>query len=162
MNRESSIEKPLPLSIDRLLQQAVALKSAAVPKPMLEIVDSGLMVLAIWDRLERVIGHIIQNAIEATSKDGQVLIRLFRQDEFVVVECKDNGQGMSEDFIQEKLFKPFESTKSAGMGIGAFESREYIHELGGRLEVASCQSSGTTFRIMLLRHGCDDAILKNT
>lgn len=162
LNRESSIEKPLPLSIDRLLQQAVALKSAAVPKPMLEIVDSGLMVLAIWDRLERVIGHIIQNAIEATSKDGQVLIRLFRQDEFVVVECKDNGQGMSEDFIQEKLFKPFESTKSAGMGIGAFESREYIHELGGRLEVASRQSSGTTFRIMLLRHGCDDAILKNT
>lgn len=162
LNRESSIEKPLPLSIDRLLQQAVALKSAAVPKPTLEIVDSGLMVLAIWDRLERVIGHIIQNAIEATSKDGQVLIRLFRQDEFVVVECKDNGQGMSEDFIQEKLFKPFESTKSAGMGIGAFESREYIHELGGRLEVASRQSSGTTFRIMLLRHGCDDAILKNT
>ena len=162
LNRESSIEKPLPLSIDRLLQQAVALKSAAVPKPMLEIVDSGLMVLAIWDRLERVIGHIIQNAIEATSKDGQVLIRLFRQGEFVVVECKDNGQGMSEDFIQEKLFKPFESTKSAGMGIGAFESREYIHELGGRLEVASRQSSGTTFRIMLLRHGCDDAILKNT
>jgi C4-dicarboxylate-specific signal transduction histidine kinase len=69
---------------------------------------------------------------------------------------------MSEDFIQEKLFKPFESTKSAGMGIGAFESREYIHELGGRLEVASRQSIGTTFRIMLLRHGCDDAILKNT
>lgn len=162
LNRESSIEKPLPLSIDRLLQQAVALKSAAVPKPTLEIVDSGLMVLAIWDRLERVIGHIIQNAIEATSKDGQVLIRLFRQDEFIVVECKDNGQGMSEDFIQEKLFKPFESTKSAGMGIGAFESREYIHELGGRLEVASRQSIGTTFRIMLLRHGCDDAILKNT
>lgn len=162
LNRESSIEKPLPLSIDRLLQQAVALKSAAVPKPTLEIVDSGLMVLAIWDRLERVIGHIIQNAIEATSKDGQVLIRLFRQDEFIVVECKDNGQGMSEDFIQEKLFKPFESTKSAGMGIGAFESREYIHELGGRLEVASRQSSGTIFRIMLLRHGCDDAILKNT
>lgn len=162
LNRESSIEKPLPLSIDRLLQQAVALKSAAVPKPTLEIVDSGLMVLAIWDRLERVIGHIIQNAIEATSKDGQVVIRLFRQDEFVVVECKDNGQGMSEIFIQEKLFKPFESTKSAGMGIGAFESREYIHELGGRLEVASRQSIGTTFRIMLLRHGCDDAILKNT
>lgn len=162
LNRESSIEKPLPLAIDRLLQQAVALKSAAVPKPTLEIVDSGLMVLAIWDRLERVIGHIIQNAIEATSKDGQVLIRLFRQDEFIVVECKDNGQGMSEDFIQEKLFKPFESTKSAGMGIGAFESREYIHELGGRLEVASRQSIGTTFRIMLLRHGCDDAILKNT
>lgn len=117
LNRESSIEKPLPLSIDRLLQQAVALKSAAVPKPTLEIVDSGLMVLAIWDRLERVIGHIIQNAIEATSKDGQVLIRLFRQDEFIVVECKDNGQGMSEDFIQEKLFKPFESTRSRKGGM---------------------------------------------
>lgn len=162
LNRESSVETPAPLPIDKLLQQAVALKSTAIPKPVLEIVDSGLKVFAVWGRLERVIGHIIQNAIEATAKDGQVLVRLLRQGEFVVVECKDNGQGMSEDFIHERLFKPFESTKAAGMGIGAFESREYIHELGGRLEVASRQSIGTTFRLMLLCHDCDDAVVKRT
>ncbi|MEO8407025.1 MAG: XrtA/PEP-CTERM system histidine kinase PrsK, partial [Oxalobacteraceae bacterium] len=160
LHRDASMEKPAPLSIVKLLEQAVALKSAAVPKPVLEIVDSDLMVLAMRDRLERVIGHIIQNAIEATSKEGQVLIRLSKQGQFVVVECKDSGQGMTEDFIRDRLFKPFESTKSAGMGIGVFESREYIHELGGRLEVTSRQSIGTTFRVMLLRHGYCDATLK--
>jgi signal transduction histidine kinase len=56
---------------------------------------------------------------------------------------------MSEEFIRERLFKPFESTKSAGMGIGVFESREYIGELGGRLEVASVPRSGTTFKVLV-------------
>ncbi len=44
----------------------------------------------------------------------------------------DTGAGMSEEFIRERLFKPFESTKSAGMGIGVFESREYIQRTGRR------------------------------
>jgi len=56
---------------------------------------------------------------------------------------------MSEEFIRERLFKPFDSTKSAGMGIGVFESREYIHELGGQLDVKSEPGKGTTFCIVL-------------
>ena len=56
---------------------------------------------------------------------------------------------MSEEFIREKLFRPFESTKSVGMGIGVFESREYIGEIGGRLKVASSVSGGTTFHVAL-------------
>ena len=149
LNRGSSIEHPAPLSIDKLLRRTLALKSAFEPKPELEILDPGLMVVANWDRLERVIGHIIQNAVEATPKDGKVTIHISKQETFVVVEIKDTGQGMSEEFIRERLFKPFESTKSAGMGIGMFESREYIHELGGQIEVSSCQTTGTTFRVIL-------------
>jgi signal transduction histidine kinase len=59
---------------------------------------------------------------------------------------------MSQEFIREKLFKPFESTKSAGMGIGVFESREYVSELGGEMEVSSSESGGTVFRIALPLH----------
>jgi signal transduction histidine kinase len=62
---------------------------------------------------------------------------------------------MSEAFIRERLFQPFESTKSAGMGIGAFESREYIQELGGQLEVSSQPGQGTVFRIVLRLHRPD-------
>jgi putative PEP-CTERM system histidine kinase len=152
LSRGSSIEHPAPLSIDKLLRQTLALKSAFEPKPELEILDPDLTVIANWDRLERVIGHIIQNAIEATPKDGKVTIRISKQEAFVVVEIKDTGQGMSEEFIRERLFKPFESTKSAGMGIGMFESREYIHELGGQIEVSSRQPFGTTFRVILPFH----------
>ena len=49
-----------------------------------------------------------------------------------MVEIADNGDGMSEEFIRERLFKPFDSTKSAGMGIGVFESREYITSWAAR------------------------------
>ena len=152
LSRGSSIEHPASLSIDKLLRQTLALKSAFEPKPELQILDPDLTVFANWDRLERVIGHIIQNAVEATPKDGNVTIRISKQEAFVVVEIKDTGQGMSEEFIRERLFKPFESTKSAGMGIGMFESREYIHELGGQIEVSSRQTIGTTFRMILLFH----------
>lgn len=152
LSRGSAIEHPAPLFIDKLLQQTLALKSVFEPKPELEILDHDLMVAANWERLERVIGHIIQNAVEATPKDGKVTIRISKQEAFVVVEIKDTGQGMSEEFIRERLFKPFESTKSAGMGIGMFESREYIHELGGQIEVSSRQTIGTTFRVTLPFH----------
>ncbi|MFA7318817.1 MAG: XrtA/PEP-CTERM system histidine kinase PrsK, partial [Sulfuricella sp.] len=154
----ASIEKPAPLVIDQLLQQAVAVKSAVEPKPVLEIVDAGLPVLANWARLERVIGHLIQNAIEATPRDGQVRVCLTRDNGTAIIEIRDTGRGMNEAFIRERLFKPFESTKSAGMGVGVFESREYVHELGGQLQVRSDPSSGTTFRMTLPLHNQNHAV----
>jgi putative PEP-CTERM system histidine kinase len=160
-NRESYVERPAPLSIGKLLQHAVASQSAAEPKPTLEILDADLIVLANPARLERVIGHLIQNAIEATARNGQVALRLVQQEGCAVIELKDTGQGMSEEFIRERLFKPFDSTKSAGMGIGVFESREYIHELGGKLEVVSQQSIGTTFRVILPLYKYDDDTVLN-
>jgi len=148
----NSVEKSVPFLIENLLQKAVAAKSSSEPKPKLEILNHGLEVLANWASLERVIGHLIQNAIEATPKDGEVLISLIKGAGTVIIEVKDTGHGMSTDFISERLFKPFESTKSAGMGIGVFESQEYARELGGRLEVVSSHSSGTTFRMILPCH----------
>jgi putative PEP-CTERM system histidine kinase len=150
--RGSAMESPGRLYLGKLLTQAVAIKSGADPKPQLEVIDADLMVMADPARLERVIGHIIQNAVEATPKDGQVRVRLLRWHQEAVVECADTGAGMDDEFIRERLFKPFESTKSAGMGIGVFESREYIQELGGRIEVQSQQPGGTTFRIILPLH----------
>ncbi len=152
LSRGEAQELAVPLRIDQLLTQAVLAKAAARPAPVLEIEDAGLTVLANWTRLERVLGHLIQNAIEATALDGRVLVRLLRREHSAVVELNDSGQGMSEAFIRERLFKPFESTKTAGMGIGVFESREYIREVGGQLEVVSEQAVGTTFRVILPLH----------
>lgn len=157
----ASVEKPAPFLIENLLQKVVAAKSAAEPKPMLEIKIHGLEVLANWGSLERVVGHLIQNAIEATPKDGQVLVSLTKGDGTVIIEVRDTGHGMSMEFINERLFKPFESTKSAGMGIGVFESQEYARELGGRLEVVSSHSSGTTFRMILPCHNQDHVVEQN-
>ena len=152
LGRGASGEQSAPLAIDKVVRQALALKDAFEPHPQLRVEAPGLTVLAERERLERVLGHLIQNAIEATPRSGSVTIRVAQHDGGVLVEIVDTGEGMSEEFIRERLFKPFESTKSAGMGIGVFESREYIHELGGRLEVASRPGQGTTFRVLLPLH----------
>ena len=155
--RSSATETPICLRMDKLLQQVITAKMAAEPLPTLEILDEELMVMAHPARLERVIGHLVQNAIEATPRDGSVLVRLQRWHDELVVECIDNGAGMTDAFMRERLFRPFETTKSAGMGIGVFESREYVQELGGRIEVLSQQPGGTTFRIILPLHSRQEA-----
>jgi putative PEP-CTERM system histidine kinase len=154
LSRTENAEKPLPLAVEQVVRQAVALKNAFEPRPQLVVEVPGLKVMADRERLERVVGHLIQNAIEATPRDGHVMIRLALRGEglhagAVEIEITDTGEGMSEEFIRERLFKPFDSTKSAGMGIGVFESREYITELGGALEVSSQPALGTTFKVVL-------------
>jgi len=149
LSRTASPERAVPQEVGPLLAQAVALKAAFEPKPTLQLSEPGLRVLAEGERLERVLGHLIQNAIEATPRDGKVTVRLSLAGEQVQVEVTDTGCGMSEEFVRERLFKPFDSTKSAGMGIGAFESREYIHQLGGSLQVRSAPEQGTTFTVSL-------------
>jgi len=152
LTRTTSSETPARLRLDKLVEQAVAGKSMMGCRPLLDIVDAELTVVANAARLERVIGHIIQNALEATPRDGTVTVRLIARHSQAVIECSDTGSGMSEAFIRDRLFTPFESTKSAGMGIGVFESREYVQELGGRIEVSSEPGNGTTFRIFLPLH----------
>lgn len=65
------------------------------------------------------------------------------------VEVRDSGCGMSVQFVRERLFKPFQSTKDAGMGIGAYETLQYITELGGRIDVESEPGHGTTMQVWL-------------
>lgn len=69
-----------------------------------------------------------------------------------MVEVGDTGRGMTPEFMRERLFKPFHTTKSAGMGIGAYESYQYVQELGGRILVESVPDAGTRFRVLLPLH----------
>lgn len=149
LSRNDAPARPVPLALEAVVRQAIALKSAFEPQPVLEIADLGLWVRADRERLERVLGHLIQNAIEATPKSGRVDVGIRRQGASVAITVADTGAGMTEEFIRERLFKPFESTKPAGLGIGVFESREYISELGGGLELHSTPSVGTTFIVTL-------------
>jgi len=75
-------------------------------------------------------------------------MRLFKLDEWAVIEVQDNGSGMDAQFIRDRLFRPFETTKGkAGMGIGVYETREFVHAMGGDVEVISRVDEGTTFRL---------------
>lgn len=101
------------------------------------------------ERLERVVGHLVNNALDATDSDQRVWLKVERFGSHARVEVGDNGLGMSEQFVQERLFKPFQTTKEAGMGIGAYESFQYVQELGGKVSVNSQEGHGTVVTLLL-------------
>ncbi len=155
-SRNSAPELPAVIRLDDVLQRVVALKSRLMPKPVLHLNCADIDVIANAVRLERIISHIVQNAIEATDKDGSVSVQLDCDVGSAIISIVDTGLGMDQDFIEQRLFKPFESTKAAGMGIGVFEMREYVLELGGKVDVASSPSCGTTFTITVPIYKSDE------
>ena len=102
-------------------------------------------------QLMSAISHIVQNGVESLGKNGEVKIIVRRLDENEIeLVIEDNGIGMTPEFINNNLFKPFESTKGvSGMGVGVYQSREYIRSITGDIEVASEPGSGTRVKILL-------------
>jgi putative PEP-CTERM system histidine kinase len=101
------------------------------------------------DRLEHVVSHIVQNALDATHDAGKVTVRAERDARQACIVVSDDGAGMTEAFVRERLFKPFQTTKASGMGIGMYESAQYVAGLGGDILVASTPGAGTTVRLRL-------------
>ncbi len=102
------------------------------------------------DQLATVLGHVIRNAQDAAQANGHVTLRAMGESGYAVIEIKDDGAGMDENFIHHQLFKPFFTTKaSKGMGIGAYQARAYVHSLGGTMQVSSTPGQGSVFTIRL-------------
>ncbi len=138
------------LDLCEVLDDVVRTMSAGLPRPGLDCQATGLHVLGDRERLTAVIGHVVRNAQDATPDDGVVIIRLFKQNDQAVIEVQDNGEGMDEAFMRDGLFKPFTTTKGkSGMGIGAYETRDFVRGLGGEVEVISRVAEGTTFRMRI-------------
>jgi putative PEP-CTERM system histidine kinase len=139
-----------PVQLDRLVREAVARSSLRQPKPALTMCrDQEVVVRADPERLAAVLDHVLRNAQEA-APEGNVGVQLglSRQEATLVIE--DDGPGMEPEFVRERLFRPFDSTKgSKGMGIGAYQTREYVQSLGGRVEVQTRPGRGTAFSIIL-------------
>ncbi|HKX79104.1 MAG TPA: XrtA/PEP-CTERM system histidine kinase PrsK [Novosphingobium sp.] len=99
--------------------------------------------------LEQVLVHLVQNAIDASADDAPVFLSLTSDGINARFEVVDSGSGMSPDFVRTRLFKPFVSTKSGGFGIGAFEARELVRAMRGRLDVESREGLGSRFIIRI-------------
>jgi putative PEP-CTERM system histidine kinase len=111
-------------------------------------------------RLEQVLVHLVQNAIDVSVDGAPVRITLSMRGREVAVEVSDRGCGMSPAFIRTRLFEPFVSTKAGGFGIGAFEARSLVAAMGGRLEVESRPGEGSRFTIYLPAAEIDAAPLE--
>ena len=109
-----------------------------------------VMVAANAERLNTVLDHLIQNAVDATPEGGVTVTLSVRDGAGRGLLCvEDAGPGMSEDFVREDLFRPFRSSKTSGYGLGAYQARELIKAMGGALEVESAPGEGTRMTIAL-------------
>jgi putative PEP-CTERM system histidine kinase len=136
-----------PLALRPILSSAIAAKRQGHDVRLLG--DASLRAVIDPVGLEQAIGHLLQNAVEASPPDKPVTVRVARQGDTVLITIADQGCGMDGDFVRNRLFQPFASTKAQGFGIGSFEARSLIAAMGGRLSVDSQPGRGTTFTIKL-------------
>ncbi len=144
---------PMPakaLDLEQALIEVIKKCSDVRPAPTLRLEQRGLKAKADRDNLIMVLSHLIRNAQDATPETGFIDVRLVKSGDRAIIEVEDNGEGMSEEFVKERLFKPFDTTKSGkGMGIGVYQAQEYIHAIGGDISVVSEPGAGTTLSISI-------------
>lgn len=139
-----------PINLTRLVQELITHHQHRAPAPCMEGNPPEAMIAGDSDQLRTVLGHLIQNAQDATPPDGEIMLNLKIARGNVVLFIQDTGCGMTEEFIGGQLFKPFESTKGlTGMGIGAYQAREYIQKIGGNIDVTSEPGIGSCFSVRI-------------
>lgn len=149
--RSDTTSKPRNrVHLNAVIERLIKERGLQSPKPVYVATAEDLCVLADTEQLITVLGHIIRNAQEATPSDGHVQVRVRRDKDRVCIEVEDDGEGMDEEFVRNRLFEPFFTTKSSkGMGIGAYQAREYARSLGGNVRVNSTPGHGTVFTMLL-------------
>jgi signal transduction histidine kinase len=102
------------------------------------------------EQFRKVVTNLIINASESLPpSNGQIRVETSQGNGWAVLEVTDNGCGMTAEFLSQALFRPFQTTKKKGLGIGMFQSKMIIEAHGGRIEVESEAQKGTTFRVLL-------------
>jgi putative PEP-CTERM system histidine kinase len=158
------------VTLEDIARQATERCQGRAPKPVyLADGDQVTWIEADPERLTMIVEHVIRNAQEATPETGSVTVEVAcegfaaegatvgdpgdssrLQVPAAVLSVTDTGAGMTREFIEERLFKPFDTTKgSKGMGIGAYQVREYVQSLGGRVEVRSEVGRGTRMALKI-------------
>lgn len=101
------------------------------------------------DQIQKVVTNLVFNARDALGEGGEIRLETTQRDGWVVLSVTDNGCGMSPAFIRKFLFRPFQTTKKQGIGIGLFHCKVIVEAHWGRIDVDSQPGKGTTFRVML-------------
>jgi putative PEP-CTERM system histidine kinase len=141
------VEKPRQVELAGVIRRVCVAKQG--PRSAIRLELAQVSALGHEDRIEHVIGHLVQNALDATTAGGDVSIKLGVSGQYASIDVRDTGMGMPAEFVRERLFKPFETTKTAGMGIGVYESAQYIRGLSGDIQVESAPGIGTTVHVLL-------------
>ena len=148
LTRGASAEHRRDVDLADLIQRVVQRVSNRLPVPQ-PVIGTAPNVAADPERITMALDHVLRNAQDATNEAGEVKIELDTHDAAARIRVFDDGVGMDDNFIRERLFKPFDTTKgSKGMGIGAYQVREYMRSLGGDVAVGSSPGRGTCISLL--------------
>jgi len=113
--------------------------------------EEGETVKTIFDREEirKVVLNLVINSIDASTGKGKVKIRVGIENGMGVIMVSDNGVGMSKEFIETRLFKPFQTTKEKGLGVGLYQCKTIVEAHSGKIKVKSTEGEGTDFFVYL-------------
>jgi len=100
-------------------------------------------------QMKKVVTNLLLNAAEATGDVGAIRLSTAQADGWVVLTVSDDGCGMTREFIEGGLFKPFSTTKSGGFGIGLYQVKGIVEAHGAKIEVQSSVGRGSSFRVLL-------------
>jgi len=140
---------PVETDLNKLVQDAVSQWNKSGQLQISQSLTAVPRVTIDPEQIQKVLTNLFLNARDAIGEDGSILVETGRRKEWVFLTVKDTGHGMSREFIANSLFRPFKSTKQAGMGIGLFHSKMIVEAHHGRLELESKEGEGSTFRILL-------------
>lgn len=154
-----TVDKVEPVEVGALARQ---LGEAFRARHNVQVIERDACTIAGQSHMvEQVLTHLIQNAVDASAPDMPVFVSISGDGAYGRIEIVDSGHGMAPEFVRNRLFKPFDSSKPGGFGIGAYEARELVRAMHGRLDVESREGIGTRFIIRLPLANAED-ILKTT
>jgi len=140
--RETNINDLITASIDDV--------KAYVKGTVSHNLDKNMPLLSVdQEQMHKVLENLLINAYDATGSDGQISVATGFQDNWVEISVSDTGCGMSKEFMEKNIFRPFQTTKKQGMGIGLYHCKTIIDAHGGKLSVESEEGKGSVFKIML-------------
>ena len=146
--------KPMELNLNALLTEAVEQVNGDSGPQWVKNLQPVPRFVADREQLQSVVMNLLLNAADAVGNNGLVRVETSHRDGWAQFIVADNGCGMSPEFVQESLFRPFRTTKKEGLGIGMFQSKMIIEAHNGKISVESELGSGTTFRVLLPLKSC--------
>lgn len=148
LREERSIELR-ELDLNKVIEAGI---TAAGPMPQIQIIKrlgEHLTGRMDYEQLQKVVVNLLINAREASSQGGTIELETGKEAGWLWFSIRDSGCGMTEEFIRTSLFRPFQTTKRNGMGIGMFHCKTIVEAHRGRIEVLSEVRKGTIFRVWL-------------
>jgi putative PEP-CTERM system histidine kinase len=153
-SRLTSLSQKLELYlVDNDINEVVATTlsglDGSLRKKLIQELETVPKIAMDFEQMQNVLVNLILNAHEAAGDTGEIIISTGQRDSWIFLSVKDNGSGMSREFMEESLFHPFQTTKNRGMGIGLYHSKTIVEAHKGKFEVESEEGKGSTFRVLL-------------